>query len=360
VLPTPAFSPASVQAMTGADGGVTVELVTTVTQGQLSVLIYAGAPTAFAPGTAALDARSGGLSSLSADFAFDQGQLVLTEVRDGGAREFSGHLDNARVRQLRQVIVDAGVDGGPPVWAYQVDPRGSCYTLPATSFNTTVDAGAACLDDVDCGNGRGCDVLTGTCQTASCGADNRCGAADAGFCSGHTCVYPCDFFHACPSGLECDATLSQCRQPTPGVISACAETDTTMGCDVGLVCKRFPLGGSCVLACDPFETSPGSTPCASNQRCFESGRCDAPAGNVSVAQLGDLCVPPTSGVDSFSWCADDGVAYRGVCSGAPETNGGSTIWRCRPTCVPGGPACATGTCQRVVGFGAANSCRLFN
>lgn len=282
-------------------------------------------------------------------YALFSGTLTLSEVTSPLSSEVKATIASAVFRETYCASVEGGcVD--------TFKPGGGCYEIDLDVVDTTVAIGKPCASVDDCGTfGKACSVPTSTCAASECNVDADCGA-------GKACV-PQHVPHGTMDGVAANACYARCDPTAPGPCGAGAEcirrprlpptvgewtcmpvgsgvagggcmprpgTNST-GCAKGLTCREG-VASQCVQRCDSFQADPG---CAAGARCV-GDRCVPPLTMTDPATIGQTC----AGIGLL--CADDGKAYRGICSGF------SAPYVCRAACEVGG-TCAAGTCSFSLG-----------
>lgn len=219
--------------------------------------------------------------------------------------------------ELREVKID------PQTAEITEVEGGSCYTLAATSWDTTPPPDKGCQSAADCGDPMttACDPSTGKCVALQCkietgeGCDDKkiCLSQDIGALFG-ACYARCTPFYpedGCAAGLECasldgNQTHGKCVPAgSAGEGAACKPTPISTGCQKGLVCVGPEGGQTCRKACDFFDATQS---CGPGAQCVYGGFCSADKGDG--APLKAACSgSSTEGTP----CASDGTAYRGAC-----------------------------------------------
>jgi hypothetical protein len=352
--------------------------------GSIRLTLYRSAPGGFAPGTLSLacapgtpcargllyDAVTGGKN-----FGPSQGTITVATVLSPQSNEMTGTLQNLEFRALKEVQVDGGPDAGITYYD-EIDPNGACITVPNMTFDTRSPDGTPCVNENECGTTKVCSVTSMTCAEPECTSPTQCGSgqkcqmrSSAPDFSGY-CVMECGPFTPCGSGYDCES--GACKHAGTATLGATCipYRDVETGCQAGLYCLEDNSGitstATCVQGCNALAAAPG---CSSADRCL-AGYCGAPLPSSEVATGGidQTCTLPSPqpGMPQVPTapCADDGVAYRGLCatemSWLPGGGVGPSQTMCRRACDPKGPACPTGrSCQftAAAGWGVAYVCR---
>jgi hypothetical protein len=328
--------------------------------GQLTITLYQGAPLGFGPGSISLACApgspcSGGQAYAgSVHYVVAKGTATIATLASPASNEMTGALNGLELRAGKEVPVDGGV-------FYTVDPKGACFTIGDTTFDTRAPLGMACTQHTQCGTTKVCSIASRTCAASEC-TQGGTGCTSGEFCDMARspvgfCARACSPFTPCPAGYGCETGI--CKHVGTAVLGAMcvppADDRVVQGCAAGLLCMTSGVGGSsakCVPACDPFATNPG---CAASERCNFDGFCGPPQTS-SAAALDQSCVVPPAPVfpqPTTAPCADDGKAYRGICASE-----GAVGAMCRRVCRPTGPPCAGGkSCMPVVSLLDTYVCR---
>lgn len=242
--------------------------------------------------------------------------------------------------------------------------------------------GQACTDGKcvctpgSCGDGKFCDVATGSCAVVS--------SCDQVTCVGDTvcdpftlaCVAKCTV-DSCQPGQACNQASGQCEQtncpgedPTQCEGNAqrpiwdalrcfCAECLSTADCNTaaGEVCTASGSCFACQQACDPATPGAcgGGTPYCINECCVQCvGAADCPQGQLCLE--GACGVPPNCAVDP-TVCPSGTTCTNGNC--APNSGGG-VCDPTNPTGCPSGTFCDPTTLTCSGGLGGGFGCGLCN